>query len=83
MNGWSQKQEWPAFLSLFLHSPQTTALERSCAPDLQSQVWTGLPGGTMTLDAPASELPSFAGGALFGDTELQPLQGPGAIWGTT
>ena len=46
-----------------------------------SQVWTGLPGGTMTLDAPASELPSFAGGALFGDTELQPLQGPGAIWG--
>ena len=82
MYGWSQKQQWQAFLSLFLHSPQTTALERCRAPDLQSQVWTGLPGGKMTLDVPASEPASIAGGALFGNTEFQPLQGAWAILGS-
>ena len=63
MYGQSQKQKCQAFLLLFLHSLPATTLERSRTPDLQSQVYTGLPDGEMTLEGPASELASIAGGA--------------------
>ena len=70
-----------SFLSSYT-LPKPPHLRGPAPLTLQSQVWTGLPGGEMTLAFPASEPASIAGGALFGNTEFQPLQGTWAILGS-